>query len=302
LRSEYSIRCDACLIAANQEVGKIPMSTDAQSPLGIIAAGGAIPSVICDAALARGMPVHVVALRGQADPALTRFPHNWVRIGQVGHMLGALKAAGCKDVVIVGSLRRPDLFKVGIDLGFIRHFPTIWGLTRGGDDAILTRVVRFFEGQGFRIRGAHEIAPSLLAPEGTFGAFAPEKEHRDDIALGASLIDTLSPFDVGQAVVVARGYVVAVEAAEGTDAMLKRAGELRQWGRKGRAGVLVKMPKAGQEMRIDMPAIGARTVELVAEAGLAGIAVASGKVMIADLVEAVRLADQYTLFVAGITR
>lgn len=281
---------------------KTLMSSDAHSTLGVLAAGGALPAVVCDAAQTKGMGVHVVALRGQADPALTRFPHSWVRIGQVGHMLGALRAAGCKDVVIVGSLRRPDLFKVGIDLGFIRHFPTIWSLTKGGDDAILTRVVRFFEKQGFHIRGAHEIAPSLLAPDGTYGAVIPNEEHQSDIALGTSLINALSPFDVGQAVVVANGYVVAVEAAEGTDAMLKRAGELRQWGRKGRAGVLVKMPKIGQEMRIDMPAIGARTVELAAEAGLAGIAVASGKVMIADLVEAVRLADQHKLFVTGVPR
>jgi DUF1009 family protein len=164
----------------------------------------------------------------------------------------------------------------------------------------LRRVVRFFEGQGFTVRGAHEFVPSLLAPLGTYGAVRPTAEHESDIARGQALLQAMAPFDVGQAVAVARGYVLAVEAAEGTDEMLKRCGQLRQWGRKGRSGVLVKMPKAGQEMRVDMPAIGASTVENVAAAGLAGIAVASGKVIIADLEETVRLADKHGVFVVGI--
>jgi DUF1009 family protein len=279
------------------------MSADSQSstqPLGIIAAGGAIPRAVAEAVLAMGRAVHVVALSGQADPAMERFPHDWVRIGQVGHIISALKKAGCRDVVIVGSLRRPNLWRAGVDWGLIRHFPTIWGLTRGGDDSILRRVVRFFEAQGFTVRGAHEFVPSLLAPSGAFGAVRPTAEHENDIARGFALLRATAPFDVGQAAVVARGYALAIEAAEGTDAMLKRCGELRQWGRKGRSGVLVKAPKAGQEMRVDMPAIGAHTVENVAAAGLAGIAVASGQVIIADLEETVRLADKHGVFVVGI--
>jgi DUF1009 family protein len=197
-------------------------------------------------------------------------------------------------------LRRPDIWRAGVDWGLIRHFPTIWGLTRGGDDSILRRVVRFFEGQGFTVRGAHEYAPSLLAPLGTLGAVRPTAEHEGDIARAQALLQATARFDVGQAAVVARGYVLAVEAAEGTDEMLKRCGQLRQWGRKGRSGVLVKLPKAGQELRVDMPAIGANTVENVAAAGLAGIAVASGQVIIADLEETVRLADKHGVFVVGI--
>ena len=134
------------------------------SRIGVLAAGGSIPGAVCEAALAQGIDVHVVALKGQADPALERFPHRWVRLGQVGGMLGALREAECRDIVIVGSLRRPDLWKAGVDFGLIRNLPTILGLTRGGDDTVLKRVVRFFEAQGFRVRGAHEIAPALLAP------------------------------------------------------------------------------------------------------------------------------------------
>lgn len=278
------------------------MPGNLNSPLGVIAAAGSIPAAVCEAAQAQGRKVFVVALKGQAQPSLSRFPHRWVRLGEVGGLLNALKEASCREVVIVGGLRRPDLWRIGVDFGFVWHLPTILSLTRGGDDTILKRVVRFFESQGFIVRGAHEIAPELLAPRGPFGAHAPAEEHERDIARGLELLEALGPFDVGQGAVVARGHILAIEAAEGTDEMLKRCAGLRQWGGRCRAGVLVKAPKSGQELRIDMPVIGPRTVELAAAAGLAGIAVTSGQVMIADQAGMVSLADSRDLFVIGVER
>ena len=149
------------------------------------------------------------------------------------------------------------------------------------------------------MRGAHEIAPTLLAPSGAFGGIVPSAEDEQDIAHALALLGALGPFDVGQAVVIARGHVLAIEAAEGTDEMLKRCGTLRQWGGHKRSGVLVKAPKPGQELRVDMPVIGPRTVELAAAAGLAGIAVGQGKVMIADQADMVSLADRHHIFVTG---
>jgi DUF1009 family protein len=272
------------------------------SRLGILAASGSLPIAVCEAAQAKGIEVFAVAIRGQASTDITRFPHRWLRLGEVGGMLNTLRDADCQQIVIVGALKRPDLWRVGMDFGFIWHLPTILGLTRGGDDTVLKRVIRFFEGQGFTVRGAHEIAPSLLAPSGPCGVHRPSVEHEGDIAHGLALLEALGPFDVGQSVVVARGHVLAIEAAEGTDEMLKRCGGLHQWGRQGRAGVLIKAPKTGQELRIDMPVIGPRTVENVAAAGLAGIAVMSGQVMIADQAEMISLADRNEIFVTGIDR
>jgi DUF1009 family protein len=272
------------------------------SRLGILAASGSLPIAVCEAAQAKGIDVFAVAIRGQASTDIARFPHRWLRLGEVGGMLNALRDANCQQIVIVGALKRPDLWRVGMDFGFIWHLPTILSLTRGGDDTVLKRVVRFFEGQGFTVRGAHEIAPSLLAPCGPCGAHRPKDEHEADIAHGLSLLEALGPFDVGQSVVVARGHVLAIEAAEGTDEMLKRCGSLHQWGRQGRAGVLIKAPKIGQELRVDMPVIGPRTVENAAAAGLAGIAVMSGQVMIADQAEMISVADRNEIFVTGIDR
>ena len=270
-----------------------------QQCLGIVACGGKLPEVLCEAAIAQGRQVHVVAVKGQAEPALARFPHDWVRLGELGHLFGALHRAGCEEIVIIGSLRRPNIWKSGIDLGFFRHLPTILSFRRGGDDNVMSRIVKLFESQGFRVRGAHEIAPSLVAPTGTLGGSAPDQDAENDIRRGFALLDAMAPFDVGQSTVVSHGHVIAVEAAEGTDAMLRRCAELRQWGGTRRTGVLVKAPKRGQEMRIDMPVIGARTVELAAKAGLAGIAVAAGQVMIAEQAEMVQLADRHGIFVFG---
>lgn len=271
------------------------------SRLGIVAAGGSIPVAICEVAQKNGIEVHVTAIKGIADPAIERFPHSWVRLGELGSLLNSLRSAKCKDIVIVGAIRRPDLWNVGVDFGFIWHLPTILSLTRGGgDDSLLKRVVKFFEGQGFTVRGAHEIAPELLAPSGPFGRISPTEENHQDIRRGFSLLEALSPFDVGQGAVISRGHVLAVEAAEGTDEMLKRCEKLQQWGGRKRSGVLVKAPKSDQELRIDMPVIGPQTVEFAAKAGLAGIAVASGRVMIANQAEMIALADRHEIFVAGV--
>ena len=136
-----------------------------------------------------------------------------------------------------------------------------------------------FEENGFRLLGAHEVAPEILMPEGALGRVQPRERDRADIAFGLDYLRASGPFDIGQAVVVADKHVLAVEAAEGTDAMLARVAEMRASGRVRSAvgtGVLVKAPKRGQDARFDLPSIGPRTVESVARAGLAGIAVVAG--------------------------
>lgn len=274
--------------------------TELKNCLGIVAGGGVLPVAVAEAAIGQGRGVFIVAFEGAADPAVTRFPHAWVRWGQVGRLLRLLKARRCEELVIVGGVRRPNLWRARPDWGLMRNLPLILSLASGGDDKVLSRVVKFFEEHGFSVRGAHEIAPHLLAPRGPFGARRPGAQDREDIALGLRVTEALGALDVGQGCVVARGYVLAVEAAEGTDAMLERCRGLRQWGLRGAAGVLVKRPKPGQEMRVDVPAIGPRTVRLAAEAGLAGIAVASGRVLLADAGAMIDEAERWGLFIAGV--
>jgi UDP-2,3-diacylglucosamine hydrolase len=288
---------------AHDSISPVPRdSSGIQGPLGIIAGGGQLPCVIAGAAVARGLDLHIVGIRGEARAEIERFPHTWIKWGEVGKLFAALDEHRCHDLVIIGGVTRPDLANVKFDFGAIRNLPFIVSLGIGGDDHVLSKVVRFLEAKGYRVHGADQVAPELLAGEGPLGSQAPSAEDRADIAVGFRVVDAIGRLDVGQAAVVARGYVLAVEAAEGTDAMLARCAELRKIGRvkhRDKSGVLIKAPKPGQEERVDLPTIGPETVKRAAAAGLAGIAVAAGHVLMAERPATIAAADELGLFIVG---
>lgn len=281
------------------------MSATEPRRIGILAGGGGLPLEIAHCAHARGQPVHIVALDGEADAVFDPFTVTHVKWGQVGAILSAFKAAGSQDLVIVGRVKRPDPLKVRPDLGFflaIAHVLKI--LASGGDDGVLRAVLRFFENKGLRVIGAGAAAPELVIGAGALGSIEPNSSAQDLIALGFDTVRELGPHDVGQAVVITNGRIEAIEAAEGTDALLDRVADRRREAggeRSGgaRTGVLVKRPKPGQELRIDMPAIGPETVRRAAAAGLAGIAVLKGQVIAADRRRTMALANELGVFVYG---
>jgi UDP-2,3-diacylglucosamine hydrolase len=256
--------------------------------------------MIAESVAARGQSVHIVAIEGEADSAVARFPHTWVNWGQIGRMVDTLRGQG-DELVIAGAVRRPDLWRIRPDIGFFKSVPQIVLLMAGGDDSVLTRVVRFFETKGLRVRGAHEVAPDLLAGVGSIGAMPLSPQDYVDAEMGFAVRRALAGLDVGQAVVVAAGKVLAIEGAEGTDTMLKRvAGLAGEGGADTRRGVLAKGPKPGQELRIDMPAIGPMTIASAAAAHLAAIVVEAGSVLILDRTETIRMADASGTVVHGL--
>ncbi len=281
----------------------IPENPGAESPrrpLGILAGSGMLPLAIAAAARASGRPVHIVGIDGFVADEIARYPHERVNLGQVGHMIRSFQQAGCTDMVIAGAMRRPNLWKLKVDGGFFRSIGTVLKLTRGGDDSVLRRVVRFFELQGFRVCGVHDVAPDLLAQAGVLGKVQPTHSQSEAIARGAALVRALGAFDVGQAAVVTATGVIAVEGARGTDAMLEDVAGHLQSAAGVRDAVLVKQPKPRQEMRIDLPVIGPATIEAAARAGLAGVAIGAGQSLVLDREETVRLADAAGLFVLGL--
>lgn len=274
------------------------------SPLAIIAGGGDFPPALARILRQAGRPIYVAALDGAADPAA--FPPEDLdiyRLGQLGRLLKALRARGVVDLVLIGSLPRPSFGGIVPEASTLKYLPHFARAFQGGDDHLLRGVVRFFEELGFRVLGPAEIAPGLTAPEGPLGRLSASAETRALIARGFALLEAISPFDVGQAAILADHRVVAIEAAEGTDATLRRVAELVGKGRLKIArgdGVLVKAPKRGQDLRVDMPAIGPETLRLASEAGLAGIAVRAGQVLVGERAGLAALADRHGLFVEGI--
>lgn len=274
-----------------------------QSPLAMICGGGALPLTVAQSVVRSGRSVVIFALRGTADPSLTAsFPHHWVRIGQFGTFTRLAHAAGIRDIVFIGSLVRPSLWQLRPDLKALMALPRIMAAYRGGDDHLLSGVCKIVEHEGFRLIGAHEVAPEILVPEGALGHVQPSERDRTDIALGLEYLRAAGPYDVGQAVVVADKHILAVEAVEGTDQMLARIAALRANGRlraSPGSGVLVKAPKIGQDRRFDMPSIGPLTADGVARAGLAGIAVLAGSTIVAEPEKLVATADREKIFVIG---
>jgi DUF1009 family protein len=258
-----------------------------------------LPLAVAEAAAAQGRAVHILTFKGNGTADFAGFPRTVVHWGEVGKIFNTLRAQHCREVVLAGSLSRPALWSLRPDIGLITNLPAILKLLRGGDDSVLKAVVRLFEAKGFRVAGAHEIAPHLVAPAGPIGEHTPAEQDHADIALGLKVVQALGALDIGQAAVVSRGYVLAVEAAEGTDEMLRRCRKLHQWGLARPSGVLVKCPKPGQELRVDMPAVGPETVKLAAEAGLRGIAVTAGKVLLLDPQAMIEEAGARGLFIAG---
>jgi DUF1009 family protein len=267
--------------------------------VGILAGGGSLPREIADALSGQGEKPAIVGLEGEADPRdFAGHDFTLVNWGRIGQLIGTFQKKGVTDLVIVGRVTRPDLKAIRTDFGFWWNLPRIFRIVAaGGDDSVLRRVVGFFEGHGFRVRGPADLVPSLVVGEGACGQVAMPAASRRDFELGREIVARLAPFDIGQAVIVADGAVCAIEGAEGTDAMLKREADRRS-GRRG--GLLVKWPKPGQELRVDMPAIGPNTVDAVAAAGLDGIVVQAGATLAAQRKEMLDAADRKSIFIAGV--
>lgn len=271
---------------------------DAAAGLGILAGGGPFPGRVAAAATAAGRRVFIVALRGFAEPAVVGpYPHQSVRMGAAGEILRLLRDHGCRDLVLVGPVRRPSLLDLRPDAEGTRILARIGRAAFSGDDGLLAAVVRVLNEEGFRVLGAHEVLTEAVGPRGVLGRVGPDAAALSDIARAAEVVRALGRADVGQGCVVQQGIVLAVEAIEGTDAMLARAGGLA---RPGPGGVLLKLVKPGQDRRADLPTIGPATLRAAAAAGLRGVAFEAGGTLLTDRPACIAEADASGLFLIGI--
>lgn len=270
---------------------------EGEGPLIVLAGGGRFPRLVADAAAARGRPVTIAAIRGDASAEIEAHDHVWISLGQVSRLIRLARDRGARDLVIVGSVgkRLPrwgefDLADVWVVLRSLR-------ILAGGEDGILRRVGRIFETRGLRLVGAAEAAPELLMPAGPLGRVAPDEAARAAIAAGVAAARRHGLGDVGQGVILERDAVVLAEDWSGTDAMIAAYAARAE---KHPPAVLVKCPKPIQDLRLDMPAIGPATVRAAAAAGLSGIAVVAGATLVADRTEVARAADETGIFVFGV--
>ncbi len=271
------------------------MSPDAR--IGLIAGSGRLPFLFADAARAEGLKVIAVGHLGETDPALAASVESltWVRLGQVNRMVKALTRARVERAVMAGGIGRVKaLTDARPDFGALK---IISRLRSFRDDSLLRAVAQYFQDAGVQIVAPTAWLGKVLAPEGHLAGPALTAPQQKDVDLGVEVASLLGKADVGQTVVVKAGHVLALEAVEGTDEAIRRGGKLG-----GEGAVIVKLCKPGQDERFDLPAVGARTVEVMREIGARVLAVEAGRTIILDAEELFRTAASQGISVVGVRR
>lgn len=272
--------------------------------LGLIAGAGELPVEVVRACVAVERPIFVLRLHGLAEPALAGLaPGADFGVVEWGKAFQTLKRQGCERVCFAGRVPRPDFASLKPDLRGLAALPRLLAAARRGDDALMRQIMHEFEQEGFVVEGPDAVMEGLSIGAGPLGRITPGAEHQADIDQALSVARAIGALDIGQAAVVAGGLVLAVEAQEGTDAMLRRCAELPLAVRCPAgtpAGVLAKAVKPIQDRRIDLPTIGPATIEAAARAGLAGVVGEAGGLLVVDREQVIQKADDLGLFVAGV--
>lgn len=245
--------------------------------IGLVAGNGRLPFLFAEAAKAQGLIVHAVAFEGEAGDSLSAFVASlsWVKVGQADGVIESLTRRGVHKAVMAGGIGRlRSLTQARPDLGMLKIAA---GLRSLRDDELLRAVARYFESRGVRIVAPTDYVKSVLAGAGHLAGPALNEQQRRDLELGREVAAALGRADVGQTVVVKQGVVLAVEAIEGTDACIRRAGRFG-----GPGGVVVKRCKPTQDLRFDLPAAGPVTLEVMREAGATVLGVEAGKTVLLD--------------------
>jgi hypothetical protein len=271
--------------------------------LGLIAGGGGLPLAIARACTAAERPFFVIRVKGSAEKDLEVYPGADSGIAELGRSIKLLKQAGCEAVCFAGQVNRPDFAALKPDLRGLVALPGVIAAASRGDDELLRFMMGEFERDGFVVEGADQVVAELAIGEGALGRIEAAETHRLDIETAVRAARALGDLDIGQAAVSARGLVLAMEAAEGTAALLTRVASLPpelRGSTDAPIGVLAKVPKSQQDRRVDLPTIGVDTVTAAAQAGLAGIVGEAGALLVVDRDATVKMADELGLFIVGL--
>jgi len=277
---------------------------DNQGRLAIVAGSGGLPLDVAHAARRRSDEPYIFAIKGESTADWSDFDHIDLSIGDIAGFKRISSEKQIDRIVLSGGVRvRPAWNEFRLNLGTIWRLPKlVRTLMHGGDNLVLTTAIGLLEGDGRRVIGAQDIAPGLVAELGPLGRHAPDRQAEIDIRISIRAARLLGELDIGQGVIAVGGRVVALEGPEGTDSMIGRINELRTRERISpkRPGVLVKLCKPSQDLRVDLPSAGLSTIRNSHDAGLSGIALEAGRSLLLDRQEVIDFADSHGMFVAGI--
>ena len=270
--------------------------------LGLIAGNGRFPFLVLDAARAQGHTVTIVAVKEEAfrelDDAAARHTAaiHWISLGQLGRCLDLLQAAGVTHAVMAGQVKHTKIFSGGIvpDAAFLR---VLARLAAKNTDGLIGAVADELRRRGVDVMDSTALLEPLLARSGVLTGRTPTAEELDDLEFGYRMADAIAGLDIGQTIAVKSLAVVAVEAMEGTDEVIRRAGRLAGLGVR-----IVKVAKPQQDMRFDVPVIGAATIRAMAAAGASVLSIDAGRALMLDGAAIVAQADAAGIVVIGRAR
>lgn len=255
--------------------------------IGLIAGSGQFPKLFCERAKEHGYKVFAVAYINEADPDLSTYVEDikWLHLGQINRLIQFFKNHGIQDTVMMGAIRKTNLFKdVKPDM---KALSLIAGMRHTHDDGILRGFADCLEKDGIQVKPSTFLLPDLLAEEGCWTKRKPTSSEKEDIRLGWRLAKEIGRLDIGQCIVVGGGSVLAVEAIDGTDATIRRGGELGHG-----TAVVIKIYKPIQDERFDVPAVGAQTIATMKESHVRLLVVEAGKAIVFDKHQMVAMADE----------
>lgn len=247
------------------------------SPIGLVAGNGQFPIEFAENARARGLAVVTVAIKGEADKRIEALSESttWVTVGQLGKLVRSLKRAGCRQVAFAGGVTRVN-FVDGFRIDWV-GLRMLSKLRSFNDDSIMRGIIATVENGGIQVIGASTLLEKSVPKAGTLTKRGLTRDEIENAKIGWEAARTTGALDIGQSIVMRNKTIIAVEAVEGTDATIKRAAAVR-----GEGGVLVKLAKPIQDLRIDLPAIGVRTIELMHENRITALVVEAGKAIMLD--------------------
>jgi DUF1009 family protein len=263
--------------------------------IGLIAGGGRFPVLFAESARRAGHRVVATGFVRQTLPALeaTVDALTWVKLGEFGRVAAALRAGGADRAVMLGDVAKARFFRDAFpDLAALK---ILAGVAVRSDDNLLRAIARWLEGEGLPVVDPAPFLADRLAPEGVLTRRAPSEAEWSDVRYGLELARGIGRLDLGQTVVVKDGVAIAVEALEGTDACIRRGGELAR-----ADAVVVKAVKPQQDRRFDLPAVGPETVDVMRAARAVVLAVEAGATLVMDRDELVRRADAARIAVVGV--
>jgi DUF1009 family protein len=265
------------------------VSSDSRFPrFGLIAGNGRFPLLFAQSAQKKGVEVVAIAHKGQSLPDLEKHVHkiHWIKVGQLGRLIKILKTENIKDAALVGGISKTLMFStVQPDLHALSLLAKIKTMK---DDVLLRAIAGEIEKQGITIHSSTLFLTDLLSPPGCLTKRKPTKKENKDVAFGWEIAKEIGKLDIGQSIVVKEQVVLAVEAIEGTDEAIKRAGKLG----KGRDLVVIKVSKPQQDMRFDLPAIGPGTITTMQESGGSVLAIETGKTLLIDKESLIKEANE----------